>query len=590
MPLYKITFNTVPGSYGTKIEYRKSNESVWITPTSPPNPTSLSEYYLTLDDGFTYYVRLSAYGGKCTSKYAYITVNTGGPFSWRALDIYCQQGSPLSPIADISGFADPYNLGYDTITGRMYVVDSSAITQGSNIYWFDPNTITVAGDVTPVGAINVAALASIMDMPDRKIYITGANTSGLIVYNIATNTVSNVTFGTNGAYARMTLEKSGDTILSLDAFNLKATVISAGSLTVTNSINYSSIPNYTQRFSQGVIARRINGEWWIIASQGSGLGVPASSIARYNNDFSVLLGTIALPGNITWTNSAYWRSATLLGNILFVYDAGSNQLMTVNTNTLAVNSIHTFTNRQGKTNSYLVVTQDPVSFELYASGSWTNDANTDVNPIPITYKLDSSTYEPNAIYPAISYGRELTRFGNTDTLIGTYAGVVVYPSNPPGAATDGQINIFDKSSGADNTGYVVVSTLEEYNVNTGDPTGVTKMNTPSDPDYIPPYVDVVECPPTYDMVCPTATFTNSTREYEYSLKPSTATNPAIDHIVLQQVDTVTSGILANTTVPLNLYQNGVLTKIGPNPNRVDLLFKDAVNVTLATCSNLFTLT
>lgn len=587
MASYLLTFTPVPGSYGTSIEYRRSDANIWTA--APNTPTTLTSYTLTVpDDGFNYVVRFSAYGGRCTPKYTYKTLVGDTVYDWEVGDFYCEKGTPLSLIETITGFADPARTGYDSVTGRIYVVDSSAITQGSNIYWFNPNTISSAGDVTAVGAINVAALASVIDSAARKIYITGPNTSGLIIYNIATNTVTNVPFGSNGLYGRLTLEKFGNLLLCVDQYSQLVTVVDTNTNTVVTNTAYTSIPSYAQRFSGGPIVRRINGEWWVMNSQGATFGAPASSVARYNDDFSVLIGTISLPGQLTWTNGAYWRSAYLNGTDLLVYDAGSNQLMNIDTTDLSVTSIHTFSNREGKSNSYLVISQDPITFEFYISGAWTNDANIDVNPIPITYRLNSVTYEPEAIYPTIAYGNQLTRVGNTDVLIGTFGGVQVYPSNPVGAATDGDINIFDKSSAADNTGYVIVLTIEE--IGPDGPTGNTKINDPSDEHYIAPYIDLTACPIVYDIVCPDATFTNSTGEYEYSLKPSTGLNPAINNINLVQVDTVTSSVLATTVVPKNLYQNGTLTKIGSNPNRVDLIFKNVSNVTIGTCTNIFTLT
>ncbi|HVW94938.1 MAG TPA: hypothetical protein VHA56_03135 [Mucilaginibacter sp.] len=44
------------------------------------------------------------------------------------------------------------------------------------------------------------------------------------------------------------------------------------------------------------------------------------------------------------------------------------------------------------------------------------------------------------------------------------------------------------------TGFAGVGTLEQYNVATGEPTGVTKANNPSDPDYIPDYYNTGMCP------------------------------------------------------------------------------------------------
>lgn len=518
-------------------------------------------------------------------------VPTEGLYEWVEDDNYCEQENPLNLVDTISGFADPYRAGYDETSGRMYVVDGSAITQGSNIYHFDPDTIVSASDVVPVGSLNVAALAQIIDTEERMIYITGPNTSGLIAYNIATDSVTNVAFGTNGSYARLTLVKYGDTILSLSTPGSQANIVDAATLTLTSNIPYASIPDYEDRFSGGPLAFLINGQWWIMNSQGSTYGVPSPSIGLYSEDFLTLEGTITLPGQLTWTNSAYWRTARIIGDLMFIYDAGSNQLVTVDINTKVVTPRYTFTNREGKTNSFLAVIQDPVTMELYISGNWTNDANTDVLPIQITYKLNPTTFTPDTVYPAIQFGENLARKTGTDILVGTAGGIPVYPTNPPGAATDGEINIFSKSGVGNNTGTKIVLTLQEINTITEAPTGNTKPNVIGDPDYISPYEDLVNCPVAYTMICPETIYTivANIAEYEFSPVASTYNNPAINNFLLAQIDTVTSAQLASYIVAKSPYQHGYITKIGSNANRIDLLFKDASNSTLFTCSNIFTI-
>jgi hypothetical protein len=47
---------------------------------------------------------------------------------------------------------------------------------------------------------------------------------------------------------------------------------------------------------------------------------------------------------------------------------------------------------------------------------------------------------------------------------------------------------------AQNTGYVHITTLEEYDSITGVATGNTKANTPGDANYMPDYMDVSKCP------------------------------------------------------------------------------------------------
>lgn len=576
--------------------YKNINDSIWTL--------IASNVYVDLDGyilaspapsitvpGPGYYV-LRAVNDFCGIDYQEgFPVNEEGLYEWVEDDNYCEQENPLNLVDTISGFADPYLVGYDEVSERMYFVDGSAITQGSNIYSGDPDTMVSASDVTPHGSINVAALAQLFDGPNRMIYITGPDTSGLIAYNIATGSVTNVAFGTNGSYARLTLVKYGDTILSLSTVGSQANIVDASTLTLTSNIPYASIPDYEDRFSGGPLAFLINNKWWILNSQGSTYGVVQPSIGVYSSDFSVLESTIALPGQLTWTNSAYWRTGIIIDGLLFIYDAGSNQLLTVDINTQVVTSRYVFTNREGKTNSFLSVIQDPVTLELYISGNWTNDANTDLAPIQVTYRLNSTTFQPDTIYPAIQYGTNIARKTGTDVLVGVAGGIPVYPTNPPGAATDGEVNIFSKSGVGNNTGIKVVLTLQEINTVTDQPTGNTKPNVIGDVDYIAPYEDLVNCPISYTMLCPETTYTivAGVAEYEYSLAPSTYTNPSINNILLQQIDTVTSAVLASFVVPLNAYQHGYITKIGSNANRIDLLFKDASNNTLATCSNIFTI-
>ncbi len=75
---YTITFTPAIGNYGTLIEYREIGSSTWITPSSPPNPTTLTSYDLELEIGKAYIVRLSSNGINCTKKYVYTSIPIGG--------------------------------------------------------------------------------------------------------------------------------------------------------------------------------------------------------------------------------------------------------------------------------------------------------------------------------------------------------------------------------------------------------------------------------------------------------------------------------------------------------------------------------
>lgn len=544
-----------------------------------------------------YYV-LRAVNNYCGDDYIQqFIIGNNNLFEWIEKEYYCEGDISFNIEDSITGLADPHGIGYDNATGRMYVADLSAITSGSNVYWFDPNTISTAADVNPVGSINKSVHVEIMDMDNRKIYLAGSDTGGLIKYDIATDTTSVLACGTNVGwpnYNRISLMKGDDFIILVDAVAATVFIIDAITFTISNSVLFTSIPNYTQYFSKGSLILRINGEWWVMASQGANLGANGSGIARYNDDFSSLIGVISLPGQVTWTNSAYWRSAKVIDGKLYILDCGSNQILGVDLTSLLVTSLYTFTNRQGKSHIIASFIVDPITFDVFVAGDFRNDVNSDTTPIPVSYKVNKTTYNPDYIYPNINIGNGfLARMGTSFKQFGTYAGFTVYSKvNPSIAPTDGGINIFNNSIASNHTGTKVVVSLEKINSITGLPVvpPEVKPNTPGDLDYISPYPDLDTCPPTYTLLCPTAThtITGSNAEYEFSVAKSTYNNPLLYKFGIIQVDTVTSAILNSVIVSKNLYQNGTLTKVGSNPNRVDLQFLNASNSVMNTCTGLFT--
>lgn len=102
-----------------------------------------------------------------------------------------------------------------------------------------------------------------------------------------------------------------------------------------------------------------------------------------------------------------------------------------------------------------------------------------------------------------------------------------------------------------NTGRVLVLTLKEVEDPGGTPTGNTKVNTVSDPDYIAPYDDTVLCPITYNTNCPVyyaATGLNDSIIFELSLDNAQVDNPALGFIkVKAMIGAVEQG---NITFPL----------------------------------------
>lgn len=71
---FLIKFTPTQGSTGSLIEYREASSAIWITPSAPANPTTLSEYPLAFTPGKTYYIAISSIGSSCSPKRKIITV------------------------------------------------------------------------------------------------------------------------------------------------------------------------------------------------------------------------------------------------------------------------------------------------------------------------------------------------------------------------------------------------------------------------------------------------------------------------------------------------------------------------------------
>ncbi len=60
-----ISWDFVPGSLSTLVEYRVTGDTLWIMPTSPNNPTLTNSYPILIDDNTYYDVRLTTNGISC---------------------------------------------------------------------------------------------------------------------------------------------------------------------------------------------------------------------------------------------------------------------------------------------------------------------------------------------------------------------------------------------------------------------------------------------------------------------------------------------------------------------------------------------
>lgn len=63
-----ISWDYVPGSLGTLVEYKLHSSSMWITPSAPANPTNTNNYPIPVADDVYYDVRLTTTSNFCSPK------------------------------------------------------------------------------------------------------------------------------------------------------------------------------------------------------------------------------------------------------------------------------------------------------------------------------------------------------------------------------------------------------------------------------------------------------------------------------------------------------------------------------------------
>jgi len=151
-----------------------------------------------------------------------------------------------------------------------------------------------------------------------------------------------------------------------------------------------------------------------------------------------------------------------------------------------------------------------------------------------------------------------------------------------------------------NTGRKIVITLKEIDVNHGNtPTGQTKPNISSDPDYVDPYVDLTACPLEFVDTCPEIAGTGQVQkiELEFNLPDGVIKNPNIKKVrvsalnpsnVVGSTQTIT---LPNTPTPnyFHLYLLSLTTGV---TYHITIEYLNASNAVVKSCSpaGLFTVT
>lgn len=201
-----VTFNPTAGSTGTLIEYKKYGDPTWTVPSTPPNPTALSIYPLSLEQGFSYYIRVSAISINCSKGAVITTINipaTTTTTTTSSTTTTTTTGAPI-PVQEIINLGTPNGIAFNQNNNRMYYIDfdtigTLSITDGG-VGYYNPLTATTIADITyPVSARGMMLEHMVYNSTNNKLFIHGRKSGGMLIYNCATNTVdTTIAYGSNG--------------------------------------------------------------------------------------------------------------------------------------------------------------------------------------------------------------------------------------------------------------------------------------------------------------------------------------------------------------------------------------------------------
>lgn len=506
--------------------------------------------------------------------------------AWIAGGSTCETEGGFGVVKTIPGLSSPARTWYDAVNDLVYVADND--DPNGNVYWFNPATATTQADMIYSAAVNDQELYNTyIDPIYRRMYFVGRNSGGLLVYDIDTDTTSVVPFGANGtAFSRITLTVTSTSIYcNYLATNL--VIIDRAALTVSFNHNPASLP-FPSHFTDTYNLTEVNGEIWVSSFNGN---VP--TVGVYSLDLLTHVTEITIPSASVWAGGfgRYWQTVfwETVNNRAYIGDVGSNRRHIVDAVTKTVIDTQVINNREGKLNVVMGWFTNPVTNELMVSFSGQNNVS-DATPVKRVYLEDRNTFSYLDMFEGQGYG-SLSHISGTNNLVGSFTGQPFW-SGDPNYNTDGSITVVSNSLAGANTGKEIVTTLIEVDLNNGSlPTGNTKHNSPSDPDYIAPIDPSPDCPITYTLTCPTqkaTTFLGTTLYWETAFDKSVLENPAIDKIQIFAYNTNTAAIeglpVEYSTPFASKYYSGNFTGLGGTNYSILIKYLDSVGAVLQTCT------
>lgn len=416
------------------VTYKEATSIVWITP--PGNPTNSSPFLIggLMPD--------TLYDFKIQTDCGIVTFQgegTGEAITlWIEDTFTCEQDQPFNLSNTYTGFSSPLTATWDQISGRYYVVDADDSL--GTFWWFNPDTITgfpsanhISGSIT--NDINTYAI----DKVNRRIYSAGDNSGGMLVLNMATNVVSTLAYGVDsgppgGVAVRAPIGLSSDKIYAFCKNPNVVRTYNRTTLAFIAEVNKSAIPSSSTYLSGGFSVQFVGSEIWVIAAARS-----EPKIARYNSDFTSLIGTITLPGVATAYSGLYWMGSYYdeANNKVYIGDIGSKKYFVIDSSTGSVLKNIQLTNSRGKSYYNFSFIKNELDGSIYMQTQGAN-ALTDSTPNYKLYKINSSTGDIVFMYPNAQATTLSLRTGTSEQW-GVNSGLVIWSSPNTGYNTDGLI-------------------------------------------------------------------------------------------------------------------------------------------------------
>lgn len=414
---------TLPANSNKIITKDECETYVWLQPVSP----------------------YSGYLGSRCPRYQDLIPIT---FTWEPDTFTCEQDSVFTEQSSITGLSSPGLLYYDSVTGRVYGLDGDNVN--GPFFWYMP-TATLASQVTYKQSILAPGglkhyYASTHDPVYRRSYVVGRDTGGMNVYDWDSDTVSVVTFGTDGNLFNRGFVKIFDTvIICTDSVLSELTVIDRANLTVTSTRSFSSIPyGESSLYGQPSLVQ-VGSEIWVTRNN-SAAGDQSPSVFCYDEGLTTLIREIDLNAysQLVAPYNVYCRDGWLYDGMYYLIETGANNLIRINpANPLSPAVVYNFNNRtsgMNYTGANLVI--DPISGDTFLGVAYFDQLGT-TSTYELTYKWDFTTNTPSYIYTGTNF-RNLTRIADTNELHGASPGRNIWSSPNTNWDTDGRVTKYTK--------------------------------------------------------------------------------------------------------------------------------------------------